>query len=580
MLTMNNIFSFFRLFLTALVVFSVCTSQVKAEPDVTIAGYTKEKALELGKQLYNEGMLPSGKPARAFVMGDIPVAGSMFSCESCHQRSGLGSIEANYVVPPVNGRMLYAPLRLWDTWNRHSNPSSSAPDARKVPSFLLADDLRPAYTDESLARLMREGIDPSGKVIDQSMPVYDLSDTEMSLLTYYLKNISSDYSPGVTDSSIRFATVVTEGADPVDKESMLSVLKAVIKDRNAQTRNQSKRSKRGAFVKREMDVGYRNLTLALWELKGTRDTWADQLEAYYKKEPVFALLGGIAEGDWKPIHDFSEKHNVPCIFPITDRPVISSSDWNTLYFSKGFYQEGEGAAKYLRRNMDRSGDGRIVQIFREGTAGADIALGFEETWHKFRRPSPETIKLSEEQSITEDFWNNLLESQSAEAVLFWMDKKELAKTDILGSIRNKPSMIFVSSGLLGEYAKYIPYKIRNVTHITHPYSIPGDKEKNRAVLKRWLKIRNIPVSNIRIQSKMYFLGWLMAEAVMHMRSEYYRDYFLEAFDMMTDQRNAIAVYPVLSFGPGQRYASKGCYIVQLSKERKPVLIKKSAWVIH
>jgi hypothetical protein len=50
--------------------------------------------------------------------------------------------------------------------------------------------------------------------------------------------------------------------------------------------------------------------------------------------------------------------------------------------------------------------------------------------------------------------------------------------------------------------------------------------------------------------------------------------------MMVDQDYAIAVYPRLTFGTGQRYASKGCYIVQLGKGQKPALIRKSDWVIH
>ena len=36
----------------------------------------------------------------------------------------------------------------------------------------------------------------------------------------------------------------------------------------------------------------------------------------------------------------------------------------------------------------------------------------------------------------------------------------------------------------------------------------------------------------------------------------------------------------ISFGPGQRYAMKGCYIVQLSEGAKPELVKKSDWVSH
>jgi hypothetical protein len=48
--------------------------------------------------------------------------------------------------------------------------------------------------------------------------------------------------------------------------------------------------------------------------------------------------------------------------------------------------------------------------------------------------------------------------------------------------------------------------------------------------------------------------------------------------MVADQPSA--VYGRLSFGPGQRYAAKGCYIVQLGKGPDPELVKKSDWVIH
>jgi len=59
-----------------------------------------------------------------------------------------------------------------------------------------------------------------------------------------------------------------------------------------------------------------------------------------------------------------------------------------------------------------------------------------------------------------------------------------------------------------------------------------------------------------------------------------RDYFFDLIDMMRDQYYAIAVYPRLSFGPGQRYASKGCYVVQLSGGPEPQLEKRSGWVVH
>lgn len=39
-------------------------------------------------------------------------------------------------------------------------------------------------------------------------------------------------------------------------------------------------------------------------------------------------------------------------------------------------------------------------------------------------------------------------------------------------------------------------------------------------------------------------------------------------------------YERLSFGPGQRYVSKGCYIIQLGPGDDPPLLPRSEWVIH
>ena len=58
----------------------------------------------------------------------------------------------------------------------------------------------------------------------------------------------------------------------------------------------------------------------------------------------------------------------------------------------------------------------------------------------------------------------------------------------------------------------------------------------------------------------------------------YRDNFLDRISMQQDF--ALPDYFRLSFGPGQRYASKGCFIMQLSAGPQPQLVRKSEWVIH
>jgi len=83
-----------------------------------------------------------------------------------------------------------------------------------------------------------------------------------------------------------------------------------------------------------------------------------------------------------------------------------------------------------------------------------------------------------------------------------------------------------------------------------------------------------------MQSQLYFTGWMLAAVITHMRGDFYRDYFLNVVDMMRDEYNSIGCYPRVSFGPGQRYSSKGRYIVQLSDAPEPEPIPKSNWVNH
>ncbi len=87
-----------RIIVGICILLSFAAQPLAAEKPHTVAGYTVEEAWLLGEQMYRNGLLPSGEPIEATVQGDIPVDGSMFTCESCHLRSGLGSIEGTIIT--------------------------------------------------------------------------------------------------------------------------------------------------------------------------------------------------------------------------------------------------------------------------------------------------------------------------------------------------------------------------------------------------------------------------------------------------------------------------------------------------
>jgi hypothetical protein len=359
---------------------------------------------------------------------------------------------------------------------------------------------------------------------------------------------------------------------------MLAVLQTHIDARNTQTRPHLRRAMQGPFYKTEKFGAYRKLELDVWELQGPPESWGEQLETYYKERPVFALLGGIGSGSWEPIHRFCETHQIPDILPITDQPVVSEGNWHTLYFSKGLYQEGEAAARFLHSRFETGERPRILQLFRSGQPGEAVVHGFNENWQIAGAAPAEVVSLR----LESDDVAKVLESHTdADILLLWLQGEDLnaALTAIEQNEAAKPSA-FVSATLMDKNLTRIPENLRPRVYLTFPYSLPDEHSKGRFIIERWLKRHDIPVTEPDIQSKMYFLGWMLPGALSYLRSEFYRDYFLEGFDMMTDQDYAIPIYPRLTFGPGQRYASKGCYIVQVGAGETAELIPRSQWVIH
>ena len=529
-----------------------------------------EAAVEIGRKIYREGVNADGEPVKAIVQGDIPVDGTMFTCISCHLRSGLGSLEGTVITLPTNWGYLKRPL---------VGADMTAVARERLPGEFRRGEFRPAYDDATLARALRVGKDPNGREFDLIMPRYALDATEMAAMIAYLKELSDEHSPGVDDTTLHFVTVIAGNVAQSDQDAMLAVLQALVRDHNSQARHEDERRRRGPFYKQEKWEPYRRWQLHPWRVEGDPETWGRQLAALYAEQPVFALIGGIAEGEWRPIHEFCEQRELPSIFPVTDFPVISDSDWYTLYFSKGPYQEGEAVARFLRRAGDPLVDAPLVQIYLDTPAGRALARGLRETRELIGAPAPVDLVLAADQPFEATRLHELVEKHEGAVVALWLGPDQLPALSALAE-EPRPPAVFLSAPLLGDALAGVPEAVRDIALLTHPTAFPEDKAQTRFAIERWLKVRGIPLTSFDVQSNMYFIGWNLAHVIRMMRNEFYRDYFLDILDMMRDQDYACGVYERLSFGPGQRYASKGCYIARLTGGDQPRLEKVSGWVIH
>lgn len=517
-----------------------------------------------GARMYREGRLPSGAPLEGTVKGDTPVPAQGMTCAHCHMRSGLGSVEGRVYTPPVSGPRLFQPAY-------KAFPRVTGADRERLG--LRGQPLRPAYTEASLARALRTGLDPTGREFSDVMPRYDLKDADMAILVRYLRTLSAQASPGVDGNAVRFATVIGEEVSLADRDAMLKPLTSYVAFHNGLSRGFGHRMYRTP-AGREIIQDHRTFTLATWILKGSRATWRRQLEARYRKEPVFALLGGISYGSWQPVHDFCEARQIPCLLPITDFPVVSDRDWYTLYFSRGLRQEGEAAARFLASGPVRAVDSQVIQVV-QGEAGQALAEGFQSAWRELRRPEAKVVRLPETKAPAPDVVRALLAPGPPQILLLWVGPEVLrAMAPELEACA--PGLSFVAStSLLKDHLQELPESLRAATYVTHPYRHPDDEART---LRNTVPSLAAQGDDGRIASRMYSLVQVLSKALMDLDGGLTRDHLLDRVDMLPDQ--VLPDFERLGFGPGQRYASKGCYIMQLTPGADPKLVKRSDWVTH
>jgi len=131
-----------------------------------------------GEAIYRQGLLLSGAPLRGLRGTGGSIEGAASACVNCHRRSGLGTAEGRFLIPPITGEYLFRP--------HGSNPEDI--DVRYGPAF--QPDMHP-YTAETLARAIREGVGRNGRKLNDLMPRFQIDDASMAALTGYLASLSS-----------------------------------------------------------------------------------------------------------------------------------------------------------------------------------------------------------------------------------------------------------------------------------------------------------------------------------------------------------------------------------------------------
>ncbi len=517
----------------------------------------KSPAPTIGEIIYRQGITAAGVAVTSDRESGGINPGADFPCVNCHRPSGLGAVEGGILCPPITAKYLFRRgIRYGSTEERET--SHEVPVGRSV------------YTDATLARAIRDGIDPDGRTLKYLMPRYKLGDAAMSSLIAYLKKLSSGPVPGVTADTLNFATIITPDADPVKRKGMLDVLEHFVAARNVFYRPI-------AYPVRDPRWMYhvpRKWQLHVWDLTGEPETWGKQLHDRLEAEPVFAVISGLGGKDWKPIHEFCQQESIPCLFPNVELPVVAEGDFYDVYFSKGVLLEAELIAHQLQVSAGASGIRRIVQIFREDDVGAEAAKALQSEVAAHGLATIERPLTS--RATGGELAAALKEVGAKDALILWLRGDDLRN---LPTEPPKTPLVFLS-GLMGglEHAP-IRGAWRGVTRMTYPYELPSRRTVLQNYPKWWFQIEHIPLIAEQTQVDTYIACNIVGTILNGMEENFVPDYLIENTEDMLSSRIINGNYARLGLAPGQRFASKGGSIVRFADADGNKLVPEGDWIV-
>lgn len=511
--------------------------------------------IEAGRRLYQDGVLESGEPLVGLGFGDAQLSGDFAACMRCHRRSGFGSYEGGYYIPPITQPYLFGGRQL-SRDDRFRALFMQAQTAEFRHQVRRVRD-RPPYTRDSLGQVLATGVDTNGRRLESLMPRYQLSDQDLANLNAYLQTLSVEISPGVGEKYVDIATIIHADIDPEKRRAMLQTIESFVDWYNTRTLGDLQLAGHSVYGSSLYTRYARLYRLSVWEIEGPAEGWGEQLEALYAEHPVFAVISGQVDGPWTEVHEFLDARRIPAIFPITDLP--HSADplaGYTVYFNGGALFEAELIHDWLRRGAR----GRVVQIHDSSpisTLPAD---------HLAELAAQPGSGLGVE-TISRSRWQQLdaAEIPVLDALVVWdrsPDIEELERWRIATGAR----IILMPSAAIQAFDDSAPADLVSAVRFSYTRPLQDEYFPERFRAQAWMNTRGLDFEASDIQFKTWYAMMMFRDSFMHLLDHYHRDYLIEVLEHQIQGSPNPGLYPDMELAPRQRFASRSGYLVRLDPQ--------------
>ena len=115
--------------------------------------------------------------------------------------------------------------------------------------------------------------------------------------------------------------------------------------------------------------------------------------------------------------------------------------------------------------------------------------------------------------------------------------------------------------------------------MTYPFDLPERRVVRVDYALGWFALRHIPLETEQVQVDTYLACGLLSETINHMADSFIRDYLVERIEETLEHRVVTGYYPRLALASGQRFASKGGYVVRFADPAGVRIAAVSDWIV-
>jgi len=480
-----------------------------------------------GKQIYLQGYsLNSGDITAVVGSEGVSLPASVVPCASCHGSDGLGRPEGGVQPPDIR-------------WSELSKIYGHVhPDGRR----------HRAFSEVSLARLLRTGLDPENNQIDNSMPRYNMSKKDMDDLLAYLRFLEKDWDPGVNKDRIQIATLLPlQGSRAGLGGAMAQVMLAYFNEVN----------KAGGVFGRKLEL------LAI-PYADTPQGTLNNLRSAFTNEDIFALVGAYTVGLDEPVLELLHDEGAPLVGPFTLNPGDQFINSSIFYMYPGFTDQARVLVQQALA-ADAEGGVRLALVGPAGDRIDQLIAALQQQLPEGETAGSAPLRYRQGE-LDAAMLADSLQKAASNAVLFLGNQSELET--LLGALaeRNLSPRIYLLSAFMPRPLFDAPAVFDKRIFLAYPTLSSDISAAGRTEYMRLADLHSSPRDHLQAQVAGFAAAKLMVEGLRGAGRTLNRQKLEAAIEAL--YRYDTGLTPPLTYGPNRRIGARGAHIMVVDLVKK------------